>query len=183
MRIAILLALTFACFGCQSANDDDMARQRYSRPPTVTMKAPQVVLQLRSGDFGRIYLPARIGNSGVLLMVDTGATPTIVDEQVLRGEKIEMIQAPEGVLYGGGGASKGFVARIPKLDLGGCSLDDMPVFATNYEEWNRRESAVQKVVIGGILGSEVLKLLNARIDYQAGTLVIQNPNKAVAQAP
>lgn len=183
MRIVLLFALTLAFSGCQSSKNYGEAHQLYSRPPTISMQVPQVVLKLRSGEFGRIYLPARIGNAEVWLMVDTGATLTVIDEQVLKTEKIEMLQAPDDLLYGGGGASQSFVARLPKLDLGECSLDDMPVFATDYREWNRREKAAQKMEIGGILGSEILKLLNARIDYQAGTLVIQNPNRPAAQTP
>lgn len=160
--------------GCTLPSQYEEARRYYtSHQAAVVADAAEASIPLQRGKEGRLYVVARMGRTECLLMVDTGATLTLLDERLVTGLGTRILPAPKGVLYGGGGASSGGVARIPAITLGGFELRDCPVFVTDLSEWNRREFAAQGVEIAGILGSGHLELLNAQIDYEAGVLTLR----------
>ena len=90
-----------------------------------------------------------------------------------------MMPTPPGIFYGTGGSFETSVARIPVIRIGAYELRDCPVVATSFVEWNRREMAAQRVVVGGMLGSAQLELMRATIDYDRGVLTLRRPNKAL----
>lgn len=174
LAVSILLPIGLLLSGCGSPGNFDAARHYYSRPPTLSFSAPEVV-PLVLGTDGRLYVEVRIGNREVLFLVDTGATATICDERVISEIRIATMAAPFGILWGGGGGTKSSVARIPAMQIGDTHILDCPVFVQNLDDWNKREIATQKRRIDGILGSELMELLGVQIDYRSHTMQIQKP--------
>jgi predicted aspartyl protease len=172
--LSILFPIGVLLSGCGSPGNFDAARAYYSKPPTISFSAPEVV-PLVVGSEGRLYMQVRIGTQDVMFLVDTGATATICDEQVISEAKIATMAAPFGTLWGGGGGVKSSVARIPTLQIGNTHILDCPVFVQNLDDWNKREVATQKRRIDGILGSELMELLGVQIDYRSHTMQIQKP--------
>jgi hypothetical protein len=147
-----------------------------SRPATVRLSKDLVPLNLMSPRDGRLYLPARIGIHEVLLMIDTGAPFTLLSRTLVDGVQHPDANPPKALLYGHGGAVKSYFARVPLISCGDLELVDVPVFAVDFTDWNRLEMAHYEAEIGGILGSDLLELLGAQIDYR-GKLLVITPNE------
>lgn len=78
-----------------------------------------------SRKFVRAMLQGERSSREVLMLVDTGAQITLIDESLAQDLDLEHIQ--DALLRGVTGSAKGWIGRLPKLQLGTTEVRDLPV--------------------------------------------------------
>lgn len=108
-----------------------------------------------------IVLQARVGPlKGLNFLLDTGATPSVLDPHLAAKLHLETVPTDIAVLQG---TTRGATATVPSLQIGPVVKENLPVLIEDL-------SFVQKVVpvhLDGIVGLDVLGQSPFTIDYTA----------------
>ena len=162
------LLLVLAVTGSAQAQAPSTARMYFSGPSSLTIPLE------RRGD-GKLYVKATIEGRSMSLIVDTGTT-TIVDTNILAGLGVTLVQPSDDVATGlTGVAGKRQVGTVD-LALGEMVITDLPVSSLDLTQARTALEANGVSAFAGVLGTDVLAILRARIDYERRTLSIKRPD-------
>lgn len=168
MKFHFIICIALILTSCASVQNNKTLEAFYNKPPTVTFADTSI--NLRFGSQGRLYVPASISGHPLLMLLDTGSPMTIINRRFVAMKNIEITKMLRNVLYNTANKMKCSIARVNSLRIGLAELGDYPVFIADLTSWSKHEP------IDGILGSEVLKGLNAKIDYRLGILTLRDRN-------
>ena len=141
---------------------------------TVTFSGPKTVrLPFKSTPDGKLYFPATINRQEKVLFIDTGGT-TILDLEFARSLGIE--PKPSGELAIGitGVAGPHYIA-VADLEIGKMSIVGMPVSCVDLSALRRANRVQGLPEFDGQIGSDLLAVLRATIDYNTMKLTIRRP--------
>jgi predicted aspartyl protease len=151
--------------------------QAAAAPPAATnySGAGQTVIPLRRLRDGKLLLTATVEGEPLTLMIDTGGSQ-FLDVGSCRRLGLQMADAPTAG-YGLGGPAPVKVAVID-MQLGGISIGGLPTSCIDLgplRNFNMQQGAP---LFDGIIGSELLSVLRARIDYARLILELRRPTTA-----
>lgn len=78
-----------------------------------------------SQKFVRVVLEGARGSREVLMLVDTGAQITLIDEELAEELALEHVQ--DALLQGITGVARGWIGRLPRLQVGTAAVSEWPV--------------------------------------------------------
>jgi hypothetical protein len=161
---ALVLALAIASLG--EAEVPSQAQSYFAGPSSLT-----VPLEQRAD--GKLYLLAKVEGHPMTLLVDTGAT-TIMDSTILVGLGVTLSESHEIATGLTGVAGKRQLATLD-IGLGAMSITDLPVNALDLTAARTALEASGAQGFAGVLGTDLLAVLRARIDYDRRTLSLKRP--------
>ncbi|MCS6926806.1 MAG: retroviral-like aspartic protease family protein [Candidatus Binatia bacterium] len=96
-------------------------------PPMQAVESiPLVILRNDpSQKFVRVVLEGERASREVLMLVDTGAQITLIDEDLAEELALEHMQ--DALLQGVTGMARGWIGRLPRLQVGAATVNDWPV--------------------------------------------------------
>lgn len=115
------------------------------------------------------------------LVIDTGTTPTMVDDATAHELGLEQVGHSNGSINVVNGKVPTSYSILPTLDLGPIHRESMPVAVANLS-WLREQAGIR---VDAVIGLEVLAQINFQIDYQSKKLsfgAIRIPRSAVPMA-
>lgn len=121
-----------------------------------------------------------IGNRN--LLIDTGASPTVVDEALAHELGLKPISRPASGMTVVGGVAETYYAVLPSFDLGPVHRDSLVVAVTNLSLLQ----AGAGLRIDAIVGLDALAPNNFQIDYEARKVIfgsVRTPTSAVPMLP
>ena len=117
-------------------------------------------------------LPARV-------VIDTGASHSVFDKErikkFLNEEKIKDVKKLSSGL--GTNTMKSQEARIYKMELGKIVLKNHKLVLLDLSHVIRSYESIGKKAIDGVIGSDILKRLNAVIDFSEKSLTISQKKR------
>jgi predicted aspartyl protease len=163
-----LLAFLTLAILCQPASAAPPA-------PTYYSGSAKAVIPLRRDAAGKLYLTALVHGVPLTLLIDTGGSQ-LLDLNVARRIGLP-VGATTGIGYGvtGGAAVR---TGVMDIELGGIRVTNLPTSCPDLTELRRTVEATNEIPFDGIIGSELLSALRARVDYDRLTLEIRRPTAA-----
>lgn len=101
-------------------------------------------------------------------LIDTGGDAFILDSEIADSLGIDVVASMTGMFAGGQEAEVGF-AKARTLSMGGATLHSVPISVLPTKPLSMGEH-----VIGGIVGTGVLRQFLSTIDYPNGRLILQD---------
>ena len=133
-----------------------------------------VGLPIKKTAVGHFELDAEIHDSPVRLLLDTGASNTVLDRQTADNLHLES-QDEEGEAAGCMHLSETGVQSsvVNTLSLGALRLESFPLFIIDLSSVNKglEHSGARRV--DGVIGADVLASRSAVIDYEGSTLYLK----------
>ena len=122
-----------------------------------------------------LFVPVRIGRKNGRLLVDSGASRTVFDEDQLKKlfPKIKL-EAMDRLSTGlGSNSVAGSVVKIATLGLGRLKLLDYEAIVLDLSHVNESYKLLGMPAIDGVLGSDLLMKYNALLDYGKKKLTLK----------
>lgn len=138
----------------------------YAGPKEVTIKL------MRAHD-DKLYFPVRINGRLMEVAIDTGSR-SVFDLRALQRIGVKSYDTSEDY-YGFGGYLPVRAGFIDEIDLGGLKVLGLPVVMINLSGLRHSQRVGRLPRISGLVGTDLLSALSARIDYQHLTLTLKRP--------
>jgi hypothetical protein len=110
-------------------------------------------------------------------LIDTGADTFVLDREIAESLGIEIVASMTGVFAGGQGAEVGF-ARARSLRIGNVTVGSVPIAVLPTKRLTLGDH-----VIGGIVGTNLLRHFLPTIDYPNARLILRDRSDGVAPSP
>jgi predicted aspartyl protease len=153
--------------------------------PMSTERANQMAATLKSSGFDEVDLvpphrtwglvPVSWGDKSSSLLVDTGASFTLLDESEVVGLGLTLNSMRSRVSGFKGVSADLSIATLPNLQLGSHRIGKTDVGVTSLKALNRPRTAAHQSPILGILGMDLLVREGALIDFVGGRVFFQRP--------
>lgn len=132
-----------------------------------------VGLRMRKNAVGHFELPASINGEEALLLVDTGASRTVIGRSSVGRLSVDTEES--GELAGGVGTAEHAVALgvVRELRLGALHVSSVPVAVIDLSHVNRALEAHGVARIDGAIGGDLLGGRAAVIDYKEAMLYLR----------
>ncbi len=170
--VAWLLILASGCVHTDPAVKRLFDRER--EPAAVIFgEAGGYVPLFQDGD-GRPYVEVMVGDTNLLLLVDTGTPLILLDSKIAKSQHIALtpgahrIATPEGL-------APCQAAVIPELRVGCAVVQEVTAAFMDLASWSALAGKINGRAVNGALGGTVLFALGAKIDFAAGRLVMRPP--------
>lgn len=133
-----------------------------------------VCIQMTRSAVGHFQVQAEIDGYGVLLLVDTGASKTVIHDATAErmGIKIENSVDCGGGLGTSQAAVSTTVARV--FRLGALELNEFPLFIMDFSHVIDGIGAKGGQAIDGVVGGDILGAGSAIIDYEEAKLYLKS---------
>jgi hypothetical protein len=123
----------------------------------------------------------KLNGRSVLMALDTGSRDLILDQTFARTCKVRMLPLKSLVFWDGSRvAMQNAVAQ--RLELGGMTIEDLPVGVTGLRRWMLQVNP-QSEPVAGVIGLGLLRGFTPTIDYHGQALVLRRPGHAYAAGP
>jgi len=133
------------------------------------------MLPLRRLATGHFAVDGTAGTVVLTLIVDTGASHTILDRE--RAHRFDLVVRPDGGRAAGLGTADQPVGTgtLLEVDLGSIRLDSLAVSVLDLSHVNRVLREMDVPPIDGIIGADMLLRKQAIIDYGGPSLYVRHP--------
>lgn len=127
------------------------------------------------GDGFHAFVNVGIGRKHLRMLVDTGASRTVFDEQkiseIIPSERFRSIEQLSAGL--GTNSAPGKSTIIPNLRLGALKLKNYETVILDLSHVNVLYRSIGLPELVGVLGSDLLLKYKAKIDFEENTLVLK----------
>jgi hypothetical protein len=144
----------------------------WGRPPAYA-GVDEVTIKLTRGLDDKLYFPLTVNGHELKVVIDTGSK-TVFDLSTMRAIGIQGYPTGEAY-YGFGGFLHVHAGSVDEIDLGGLKVTGLFVVMVDLSELMHSQAAVALPPIDGLVGTDLLAPLSARIDYDALTLTLKKP--------
>ncbi|MCK4593843.1 aspartyl protease family protein [bacterium] len=124
-----------------------------------------------------IFVPVVVNGERVPMILDTGATMSVLSTPVAEELGIVLEGTEAGV--GAGGLGEVHVLTVERLEIGGLTIGETTLAATDLSGFSRHFGREW----GGILGYELFARTVVEIDYGEGLLTLYDPEVYTAPEP
>lgn len=124
----------------------------------------------RSGT-GQLLAAARLGGEDLLMILDSGASATVVDQASAQRLGLTELVAGEGAA-GAGGRLETHVVDVGSVSFGDVAVPVEKVFVMDLSHVNDQLLAVGERPVDGVIGSDILSQRAALIDYSGPCLYL-----------
>ena len=123
--------------------------------------------EVKEGGY-HIFTHSYLKNKKINLLVDTGASRTVLDTELVVSlfPKLILEDNLEPALGIGSEGVKNHVAHIPYFSIGGLVLDGIELGLIDLSGINQHYTQMANIRIDGILGGDILNRYNTIIDYK-----------------
>ena len=129
---------------------------------------------------GKIVIAATVAGTPTSLFLDTGAT-TIVDINFAREIGLNPLETEEVGTGITGIAGKRWIARVD-ITIGKMKITSFPVSCLDLSALRELNRSKNTPDLFGLIGSDLLQVLRAKIDYENSSLTIKRPGRKQLQA-
>ncbi|MFL5489575.1 MAG: aspartyl protease family protein [Gemmatimonadaceae bacterium] len=133
-------------------------------------------LPLRHNSVGHLVLTGEIEGKSVNLLLDTGASNTILDVEWCRSQRIALVDTGRRGGGAGGVQLPIYALGAEQLSIGGAALRSHSVLAVDMSHINYGLTFNGADPAEGVLGSDVLAAHDAVIDYRTQSLFLRGPS-------
>jgi predicted aspartyl protease len=132
---------------------------------------PLQIAEIEKGNY-HLFVEFRVGKKKARLLLDTGASKTVFDEErILRFVAAENVQPYESQSVGlGSDEVDTKVAALQKVKCGQLKIRTIEVAVLNLKHINQTYERLGLAIIDGVLGSDLLLKYEATISYKKKTL-------------
>ncbi|WP_298634753.1 aspartyl protease family protein [uncultured Umboniibacter sp.] len=129
-----------------------------------------IAIELTENRFGHFIVNGQLNSIPVDILVDSGATTTVVDQSFVK--RINASTRESSIRAVGLGGSQGYleIADFNDFTLGEQILEASEMKVMNLEHINRVYRSKDVRTLSAIIGSDYLKAHNAIIDYENNLL-------------
>ncbi len=138
-----------------------------------------VSVPLRRTPVGHLELDATINGQPARLLVDTGASATVINKTSAERWGLECHDDP-GQAIGCGFAAPAETARLEELKLADLEIGDVDVAVVDLSQINAGLEQAKAQPIDGIIGSNLMIERNGIVEYGSDTLHLRRDVVAVA---
>ena len=147
--------------------------------PHARFRTDSVIFPIVLSPLGVPMLPVEINGKRFLFWLDTGASMTMISADVARAVGItprstDSLEAVTAV-----GRVRVLPAQVASLHIGPLDWSDAPAMIVGGGDFSVADTAAagrtSRVKIDGIIGWDVLRQLDVRIDHPRGTLTMRKP--------
>lgn len=129
------------------------------------------------GDGYHILIEANLFDRDFKMVVDTGASKTVLDKNTLLNAGIpeEQFQSTDILSSGlGTNSMQSFILDIPLLKIGRWQRQNYLVAVLDLSSINYAYEQMQLAPVVGVLGGDILHTFGARIDYRKQSLTLRD---------
>lgn len=152
-----------------------------ARPPHARFRSDSAIFPIVLSPLGVPMLPVEINGRRFLFWLDTGASMTMISEDVARATGI-LARSPDSLeAVTAVGRLRVLPAMIGMLHVGPLDWRDAPAMIVGDAEFSVLDSSAaghaSRARIDGIVGWDVLRQLDIRIDHPGGVLTMRRPDR------
>ncbi len=151
------------------------------RAPRARFRSDSAIFPIVLSPLGVPMLPVEINGRRFLFWIDTGASLTMISADVARVAGIAPLSADSLEAVTAVGRLRVLPAVIRALRVGPLDWSDAPAMIVGSREFTVADSAaaghISRVQIDGIVGWDVLRQLDVRIDHPRGVLTMRKPGE------
>lgn len=125
-------------------------------------------------------LTIEVNRVPIIVFIDTGADMLTLDPEIADALGIEPLASRQGRFAGGQQAEVSY-ARADSVSLGTVTLRGVPIAALPTKRFSSGFDG-GKVIVGGILGTSILRQFLSTIDYEDGRLILRDRDPETARA-
>lgn len=146
----------------------------------ITVCSPIILLELSPLAY-HIIIEIKIGRKNVRMLIDTGASQTLFGENFAKENNFEFDEmGDENVALGIGiGDLSPKLGKTPKLKIGDITIKNLYCIILPIEHVNSTYNSLGIKPIDGIIGMDLLKTLNAKLDLEEMTLTFNVKKKNI----
>lgn len=146
----------------------------------ITVCSPIILLELSPLAY-HIIIEIKIGRKNVRMLIDTGASQTLFGENFSKANNFEFDEMDdENVALGIGiGDLSPKLGKTPKLKIGDITIKNLYCIILPIEHVNSTYNSLGIKPIDGIIGMDLLKTLNAKLDLEEMTLTFNVKKKNI----
>lgn len=143
------------------------------------MKVKQILpiefIEIEEGNY-HLFIYSKIGRKKARLLVDTGASKTAFDqEQILKFVDATKLKKHDINSIGlGSNQVETHLSSLPTIKFGEIKLSQHEIAVLDLSHVNHAYKTLGFPTIDGVLGSDLLHLFNALIDYKKERLVLES---------
>lgn len=126
-------------------------------------------------------LRVKLGGQSVLMALDTGTNDLLVDPTYARQAGAKMLASESFVFWDGTWISVKH-AMVPRLELGGLTIEDLPAGVTSLRKWSLQVNPRAEPV-AGVIGLGLLRRFTPTLDYDRQTLELRRPGRPYPTGP
>ncbi len=138
-----------------------------------------VSVPLRRTPVGHLELDATVNGKPARLLVDTGASATVINKTSAERWGLECHDNP-GKAIGCGFVGSTQTTRLDELKLADLEIDDVEVAVVDLSQINAGLEQAKAEPIDGIIGSKLMIERNGIVEYASDTLHLRRDVVAVA---
>ncbi len=138
-----------------------------------------VSVPLRRTPVGHLELDATVNGKPARLLVDTGASATVINKTSAERWGLECHDDP-GKAIGCGFSAPAEKARLDELKLAHLEIEDVDVAVVDLSQINAGLEQAKAQPIDGIIGSKLMIDRNGIVEYATDTLHLRRDVAAVA---
>ena len=119
------------------------------------------------GDGFHLVIEAMLNGRPALMLVDTGASRTVFDQDRIRHFIPDFVLHPTDKASTGLGTDSmaSHLSKLDKLEIGDLCIRDLEIVLLDLVHVNQSYASIGLMAIDGVLGSDLLEAHQAIIDY------------------
>lgn len=148
-------------------------------PKTFTFRSVSARVQMLMSAVGTPLVPVKIGDKVYNFWLDTGSSLTMLASDVAQDLAISPLEADTLEIVTSTGRINAQPALIPQVQIGPLSVRNVPAMIVDEQMMRMREPKPIElnphVKIDGIIGFDIIRLLDLELDYGESVLRLRNP--------
>lgn len=131
----------------------------------MTITVPLRIIDLHEDGY-HLLLEIRVYDTPFTVVLDTGASKTAFDKDLLQAHEKALIQSSDKLSTGLGTTDmQSFTALIPELCIGELTVKDIEVAVLDLSAINMAYAQMNHPQVLGVIGGDILTKYKAVIDY------------------
>ncbi|MDY0014994.1 MAG: retropepsin-like aspartic protease [Bacteroidales bacterium] len=136
-------------------------------------QVPFQLIQLENEENLHPIIDAKINNTPIRLVIDTGASHSCIDKKEVKKLLKNKTKVSEDIVMGiGNKRLTNSIVTIKELTIGELAIKDYTIVAINLKHINKMMEMMNLPPINGLLGSDILCKYEALIDYKNRCLTL-----------
>jgi hypothetical protein len=133
-------------------------------------KVPFRAIQIENDGYHPI-LKAKVNGKSIMLVIDTGASRTVIDNMCLEG-LTPIINEHQEPFAAGVNATQFAVQPflIPLLKMGEVKLKNVMIFGTDLSQLSELYQKMTGIKIAGLLGCDLLKKYSVKLNFKTNVM-------------
>ena len=120
-----------------------------------------------------IIIDAAVNNIDGKFLIDTGASNSCIDLNILEKFKLKFEKSDETASSATGEINETFISKKNSFFIGGCSKTDFDLILFDMKSVTHALKEKDKIEVDGIIGSDILIEYKSQIDYIKSEITLE----------